>query len=95
VSVKDTDGHEFARVDFAWVRHGVFLEFDGRIKYTKYRRKGETLEQFLMRERKRESRICELTGWVCIRISWEDLGKPEATADRIRRLLDSRRPASA
>lgn len=95
VIVKDTDGTEFARVDFAWVHHGVFLEFDGRIKYTKYRREGETLEEFLMREKKREERICQLTGWVCIRITWDDLGKPEETAGRIRRLLDSRRPATA
>lgn len=95
VIIKDIDGHEFARVDFAWLKHGVFLEFDGRIKYTKYRRKGETLEQFLMREKERETRICQLTGWVCIRLSWEDLGNPDATAVRIRRLLDSRRPASA
>ena len=95
VVVKDEDGHEFARVDFAWLAHGVFLEFDGRIKYEKYRRKGETLEQFLIREKKREERICQLTGWVCIRIGWDALAEPVATADRIRRLLDSRRPASA
>lgn len=95
VGVKDADGREFARVDFAWLAHGVFLEFDGRIKYAKYRRNGETLEQYLLREKKREERICQLTGWVCIRITWEQLAQPEATAARIRRLLDSRRPASA
>ena len=95
VIVKDEDGREFARVDFAWLAYGVFLEFDGRIKYAKYRRKGETLEQFLLREKKREERICQLTGWVCIRISWGDLAKPVATAARIRRLLASRRPSSA
>jgi hypothetical protein len=95
VSVKDASGQEFARADFAWPAYGVFLEFDGRIKYEKYRRKGETLEEYVMREKKREERICQLTGWVCIRIGWNDLAQPAATAERIRRLLDSRRPASA
>jgi hypothetical protein len=95
VSVEDEDGREFARVDFAWLAYGVFLEFDGRIKYEKYRREGETLEAFLIREKKREERICQLTGWVCIRIGWEALSTPVATARRIRLLLDSRRPVGA
>ena len=91
VGVLDERGHEFARVDFAWPELEVFLEFDGRIKYELYRRKGETLEQFLMREKKREERICQLTGWVCLRIGWADLENPVATAARIRNILDSRR----
>lgn len=93
VDVHDEDGYAFARVDFAWTEFGVFLEFDGRIKYEKFRREGESLEQFLMREKAREERICQLTGWVCIRITWADLERPTATAKRIRRLLESRRPA--
>ena len=70
---------------------GVFLEFDGREKYVRFRREGETLDQFLLREKRREERICQLTGWVCIRITWADLERPVETARRIRRLLDSRR----
>ena len=89
--VRDEHGHVFARVDFAWPEEGVFLEFDGRIKYERYRREGETLEEYVMREKRREERICQLTGWVCIRIGWADLEDPVATSARIRRLLDSRR----
>ena len=44
-----------------------------------------------MREKQREERICQLTGWVCIRITWADLERPERTAGRIRRILDQRR----
>ncbi len=91
IPVLDEFGHEFAYTDFGWPDAGVFLEFDGRIKYQRYRRKGETLEEFLMREKKREERICLLTGWVCIRITWADLADPVRTAARIRRILDSRR----
>jgi hypothetical protein len=92
VVVLDERGELFARVDFAWPGMGVFLEFDGRIKYERHRREGETLEEFLMREKKREERICQLTGWVCLRIGWADLEKPVATTTRIRKILDSRAP---
>lgn len=95
VPILDEGGREFARVDFAWEEYGVFLEFDGRIKYERFRREGETLEQFVMREKRREERICALTGWVCIRITWADLQNPAATAARIRALLASRRSAAS
>ncbi|HEX2771983.1 MAG TPA: hypothetical protein VHN18_06080, partial [Micromonosporaceae bacterium] len=75
----------------AWRELGVFVEFDGREKYARFRRKNESLEEFLMREKRREERICLLTGWVCIRITWADLERPAATARRIRRILESRR----
>ncbi len=68
VPVLDENGWVFAYADFVWEEEGVFLEFDGRIKYEKYRRKGETLEEYLMREKRREEQICLLTGWQCIRI---------------------------
>ncbi|WP_107765601.1 hypothetical protein [Nocardioides terrigena] len=77
-------------VDFLWRELGVFLEFDGRIRYTKYRRPGETLEDYLMREKKREEKICLLTGWTCVRITWPDLENPLRTARRIQALLESR-----
>ena len=65
------------------------------MKYEKHRRKGETLEQFLMREKQREELICQLTGWVCIRVTWSDLAAPELLARRVRKLLESRRPRGA
>lgn len=46
----------------------------------------------VLREKQRESRICELTGWRCIRIVWADLYKPADTAARIRNLF--RQPAA-
>ena len=95
VVITDERLHEFARVDFAWPEFGVFLEFDGKEKYLRFRREGETLDAFLMREKKREERICLLTGWVCLRIGWADLEHPSVLARRIRRLLESRRPRGA
>lgn len=95
VGIVDERGIEFASVDFAWPEYGVFLEFDGREKYVRYRREGETLEQFLMREKRREEQICQMTGWTCIRISWADLATPAITARRIRRILENRTPKGA
>ena len=83
----DEHGVEIARVDLAWPALGVFLEFDGRVKYERHRREGESVSDCVIREKQREDRICELTGWRCIRIVWADLYRPAETAGRIRRLF--------
>ncbi|MAS56476.1 MAG: hypothetical protein CMJ44_17985 [Pimelobacter sp.] len=72
------------RVDFAWPDHRVIVEFDGQEKYHRLRREGETIEQAVMREKWREDRIRELTGWTVIRITWSDLNFPVHTASRVR-----------
>lgn len=82
--IRDPDGRLIGRVDFAWPELGVFLEFDGRLKYERYRRPGESVADAVLREKKREDAIRELTGWRCIRIVWADLFRPERTAARIR-----------
>jgi len=81
------DGRLLARVDFAWPEGRLFCEFDGRIKYTGLRRPNETIEEAVLREKRREEAILELTGWRIIRLTWEDLARPAVTAARIRRLL--------
>ena len=43
-----------------------------------------------MREKAREEKIIVLTGWVCIRITWADLDRPELLASRIRKVLAAR-----
>ena len=85
--VKDRYGREVARVDFAWPELKVFLEFDGKVKYVKFLREGESVTDAVLREKKREELICELTGWRCIRITWADLYHPERVAARIRALF--------
>lgn len=95
VEICDEDGVLVARLDFAWPAFGVFLEFDGKEKYLRFRREGETLDEFLMREKKREQLVCLLTGWTCIRITWADLHRPDVLARRIRAILDSRRTTAS
>ena len=90
VKVFDEYGNLIGRVDFAWPELGVFLEFDGKVKYAQHRREGETLDEFLMREKRREELVCQVTGWTCIRVTWDQLSQPEVLAARIRTILGSR-----
>lgn len=75
------------RTDGAWPEHRALLEFDGLVKYLKYRREGETIEQCVIREKQREDLLRRLTGWIMIRLTWADLERPFETAAMIRGLL--------
>jgi hypothetical protein len=85
--IRYPNGEVAARVDFAWPERKVIVEFDGEEKYHRYRKPGETIEQMVLREKRREDLIRELTGWTVIRITWADLEVPIATAKRIRRAM--------
>jgi hypothetical protein len=85
--IRDRSGRVVARVDFAWPEFGVFLEFDGRIKYEKLLRDGERASDVVLREKRREELVCRLTGWRCIRITWADLEDPSRLAALIRGAL--------
>ena len=82
--IKDASGRIVARVDFAWPELGVFLEFDGKIKYEKLLKPGERASDVVLAEKKREEMICRLTGWRCIRVTWAELANPARLAARIR-----------
>ena len=85
--ILDRHGREIHRVDLAWPELGLFLEFDGKVKYQRYLREGESVTDAVLREKKREELVCELTGWRCIRIVWADLHRPAQTAARIRAMF--------
>lgn len=88
--VRDRNGRVVARVDFAWPEHGVFLEFDGKVKYERLLKDGERASDVVVAEKRREELVCRLTGWRCIRITWADLAHPARTAALIRRALAQR-----
>jgi hypothetical protein len=92
--VLDERGFELARLDFAWPEHKVWLEFDGKEKYVKHLGDGETVADAVLREKRREEMIRELTGWRCIRITWAELFHPERLAARIRAMLMVTSPAT-
>ena len=85
--IRDRHGRVVARVDFAWPELGVFLEFDGKVKYEALLRDGERASDVVLREKRREELICGLTGWRCIRITWADLFDPARLAARINAVL--------
>ncbi len=80
-------GEIVAVSDLAWPGHGVFAEFDGKVKYGALLKEGEAPSDVVLREKRREDLIRELTGWRCIRLVWADLHSPEHTAARIHRML--------
>jgi hypothetical protein len=73
--------------DFAWPEYGVLGEFDGRIKYEKLLRPGESSADVVVREKIREDQMREATGYGFIRYIWSDLSRQEQTAERTRRAL--------
>ena len=85
--VRDADGVLLGTTDMAWPEHRLLGEFDGRVKYGRLLRPGESPGDAVFREKKREDRIREATGWLFVRLVWADLYQPRATADRIRALL--------
>jgi hypothetical protein len=86
--IRDQHGNVVARVDFAWPELGVFLEFDGKVKYQKYLKEGEDVTDAVLAEKKREEMICRLTGWRCVRLVWSDLATPAATRRYVVSVLD-------
>ena len=88
--IRDEYGNVLWRVDFAWPELGVFLEFDGKVKYTKFLKKDESVVDAVLAEKKREAQICGLTGWRCIRLTWADLARP-ISDEEVHRLGAGRR----
>ncbi|ALE07760.1 hypothetical protein AL755_11260 [Arthrobacter sp. ERGS1:01] len=74
--------HGTHRVDFAWRRYRLILEFDGWGKYFDYR----PTDVAIAEERQREKDLMEL-GWHFIRISWADLDDPVILEQRIHAAL--------
>ena len=77
-------GHLAGRTDWAWPERRVLAEFDGFSKYLRSRREGESIEECVLREKRREDLLRELTGFWVVRLIWADLFRPQHTADRIR-----------
>ena len=82
-AILDADGREVARVDLAWPKLGLFLEFDGKVKYGELLRPGETAADAVLAERRREHAIRD-QGWQVARWLWEDLHRLGAVGTRLR-----------
>ncbi len=74
--VYDEVGNLIGITDFAWPEFGLLGEFDGKIKYGRLLKDGETASDVVVREKEREDRIREVTRWLMIRYVWRDLYRP-------------------
>lgn len=93
--VRDERGNLVGCTDFAWPEYGLLGEFDGKVKYGTLLGPGETSADAVFREKQREDRIRELTGWLMVRLVWSDLYEPRRTAERIIAQLERARRLSA
>lgn len=84
LEVFDETGRLLGRSDFAWPEHRTLGEFDGRVKYGRLRRPGESVEEAVHREKVREDAFRD-HGWQVARWIWDDLARPQIIAERIRR----------
>lgn len=85
--VRDRDGELIGITDFAWPKSRLLGEFDGKVKFGRYLRPGETPGDAAFREKVREDSLRETTGWSMIRFIWADFSQRQATLGRLARML--------
>jgi hypothetical protein len=85
--VYDAHGALLGTTDFAWRRHRLLGEFDGRVKYGRLLRPGETPGDVVFAEKLREDALRRTTGFGMERLVWADLNRPRSTAERLRAKL--------
>lgn len=82
--VRSADGSFVGRVDFGWPELRTVGEFDGRVKYGRLLRPGREAGDAVFDEKLREDALRgELLS--VVRWTWDDLGRFEAVAARLRR----------
>lgn len=71
-------------VDFCWPALGTLGEFDGKIKYGRLLRPGQSASDVVFAEKQREDALRDL-GWQVVRWTWSDLIRPRELLDRLSR----------
>lgn len=82
----DDQGEFIARADFFWPDHGLIGEFDGRTKYVDLLRPGQTIEDVMFAEKRREGGL-QAQGLRVVRWDWAVAISPSRLAGRIGPLL--------
>ena len=79
-----TNGRLVARSDFVWKESKTLGEFDGRVKYGRLLKPGQTTGDVIFDEKVREDALRDL-GWQIVRWLWEDLRNPARLRERLER----------
>jgi hypothetical protein len=87
-NVFDSHGRALGRSDFAWHSGRLLGEFDGKIKYGRLLKEGETAGDVIYREKLREDALRD-NGARVVRWVWADIETPWRFAERIKRALDA------
>lgn len=92
LQVLDGSGGFVAWCDFGWREQRTVGEFDGKIKYGRLLKPGQTVHDAVYEEKRREDMIRDL-GWQVVRWVWAELFRFEVVRARLdRAFLRSRRP---
>ncbi|MDJ0393886.1 hypothetical protein QMK17_11140 [Rhodococcus sp. G-MC3] len=81
------DGMFIARVDFLFDECGVVGEFDGKVKYTKFLKPGQSSSDVVVAEKAREDELRSY-GWVVVRWTWSDLEHPQRLREKLKRAFE-------
>ncbi len=84
VRVLSEDRTPIGRCDFGWRAHHTVGEFDGRVKYGRLLRPGQSPGDAVFEEKRREDEIRD-HGWQVARWTWADLATPLVIDRRLRR----------
>lgn len=85
--VKRPDGTTAGITDWAWPDRRQLGEFDGKVKYGRLLKPGQTAGDVVFEEKRREDELRELSGSGMFRLIWSDYDVPELTLARVRRAL--------
>lgn len=85
--VFDKDGVLVARVDLAWPELGIYVEFDGRVKYGRLLKQGQDPGDVVFDEKQREDAVRRITKGTMVRFTWSDLHFGSAPARQLRELV--------
>ncbi len=88
--VPRTSGSLAGIVDMVLLAQGVMVEFDGKVKYGRLLKPGQTISDVIEAERRREILLQELTGLSMLRLVWADLDSPRRIDERVKRLVAQR-----
>src|SRR5215213_1325903 len=75
------------RADFGWEEFRTLGEFDGKEKYGRLLKPGQTAADVVFAEKRREDALRDL-GWQVVRWIWEDLYHPEELCRRLERAFE-------
>ena len=86
VDIADDVSRFVGRVDLSIEEAALLIEFDGRQKYTSHRHPGQSVDDAVLAEKRREDQLRAL-GYGVVRVVWGDLRTPAAVADLVRRAV--------